>query len=170
MSERHTNSVSLRRFASSGGLQGQDVGGREALEEQGVGGRELPAAQPRMRGQETVEWITRPTQLTRAAEPLPGWRFVKPPALIVHQRDQGLSLAQPQTAGFNQKLNLEYAGGGQVDSRKSIEKPDATVPLRHPDDRVRVEQNHRRFRRGANVTPVAPAFHDHCPVTTAGST
>ena len=123
-----------------------------------------------MCGQETVEWVTRPTQLTRAAEPLRGRRIVKPPALIVHQRDQGLSVTQPQTAGFNQKLNLEYAGGGQVDSRKPIEKPGAPVSLRHPDDCVRVEQNHRRFRRGAKVTPVAPAFHDHCPATTAGST
>ena len=44
------------------------------------------------------------------------------------------------------------------------------MPLHDPDRRVRVEQNHRRFRLAANVRPFAPAFHVHCPLITPAST
>ena len=44
------------------------------------------------------------------------------------------------------------------------------MALQDPDGRVRIEEDHRRFRLAANARPFAPGFHVHCPLITPAST
>ena len=79
-----------------------------------VGGRQLPAADPRVRDDQPIERIAGPSETAGGDEPFRGRWFVELPALVDQQRVRRPVIVEADSASFEQELNFEQRGCSEL--------------------------------------------------------
>src|SRR5207253_8714939 len=154
-------------------LEFEDLVRGEMLEDEGIGRREAPAAEARVRDEQAIEHVPGPTDVEGGLEPGGGRRVILYPPVIAKKLLWRRAAAEIQSARFGKDLQLEYRRRRDVQRPLvALERRGPRMPVVEPDDGIRVEQDHRFFvffRRLLKRMRPGAQSHVHWPASTAGS-